>query len=166
MAYVPAGAQGVSVTFEDRDKNSSSVAFFAPAAVVAADITTFATTTLPTTLGALSDASIRRLTVTRTFENDAFVVPPESCDIERKGMFVWRAADRSTSKNEIPSIKNTLVIDGSNLLNIADPLVSAFIAMMVDTGLLDVYGLGNYRAQKLIETASAPRKIHRANSRG
>ena len=166
MAFVAAGTQAMNVTFEDRDLNPSTVSFFVPSAVVTADVNTFATTTLPTTLGALSDAYIRRITVTRSFENDTYVQPPESCDIERKGMFSWRAQDRTTSKNEIPSIKNTLVVDGSNILNIADPLVSAFLAMMVDAGLLDVYGLGNYRGVKIVGTASAPRKIHRASSKG
>lgn len=166
MAFVAAGTQAMNVTFEDRDLNTSVVSFFVPSAVVTADVNTFATGDLVTTLGGLSDAFIRRVTVTRSFENDTYVQPPESCDIERKGMFSWRASDRTTSKNEIPSIKNTLVIDGTNNLNIADPLVSAFIAMMVDAGLLDVYGLGNYRGVKITGTASAPRKIHRASSKG
>lgn len=166
MAYVPVGTQSITVTWEDRDGNQSPVQFFVPEAAVTEDVETFATGDLVTTVGPLSDASIRRITITQVFENDSFAVPVEASDVERKGVFVWQAEDRTTSKNEIPSIKNTLVLDGTNKLNTADALISAFIAMMVDTGLIDVYGMGNYRGIKLIGTKSAPQKIHRKSSKG
>jgi len=166
MAFVPAGVQAMNVTFEDRDKNTGTVAFFVPAAVITADVDTFATTTLPTILAPLSDAFIRRISIQRTWENDTYVQPVEAADVERKGVFVWSALDRTISKNEIPSIKNTLVLDGTNTINTTDAAIVAFIAMMVDTGLLDVYGLGNYRGIKLTGTKTAPRKIHRASSKG
>lgn len=166
MAYVPTGTTAINVTFEDRDKNPSIVSFFAPAAAVTADVESFARGTLATNLAALSNASIRRITITHTFENDAFVQPPEESDVERKGVFVWQASDRTTSKNEIPSINNTLVIDGTDTINTTAAAVSTFKAMMVDTGLWDVYGMGNYRGVKLIDYKSAPIKIHRASSKG
>jgi hypothetical protein len=166
MAFVPAGTQVISVTFEDRDVNQSTTQFFVPAAAVAADVATFARGTLVTNLAAISDASIRRVTIHQTYDNDSFVLPPETCDIERKGLFSWRASDRTRSKTEIPSIKNTLVLDKTNNILTSDPAVAAFIAMMVDTGLFDVYGMGNYRGVKLVDTITAPRKIHRGSNEG
>jgi hypothetical protein len=166
MAFVKAGTQVMTVTIEDRDQNTASASFYVPSAVVTADVDEFATTTLPTKLGALSDGYIRRITVTQTYENDTYTQPVEACDIERKGSFVWKAEDRSVSKNEIPSFKNTLVVDGTNIVDVANAAVSDFIAMVVDTGLLDVYGLGNSRGTKIVATASTPVKIHRKNSRG
>ena len=166
MAFPQTGTTIISVTFEDRDKNLSTVAFHAPSAAVLANVETFATSTLITNLTALSDAFIRRVTVHHTFENDTYVQPVEASDVERKGVFSWYADDRTVSKNEIPSIKNTLVLDGTNNLNTTDAAITTFIAMMVDTGLWDVYGMGNNRGVKLRGTKSAPHKIHRASSRG
>lgn len=166
MAFVATSTKSINVTFEDRDGNESIVSFFAPGAAVTADVETFATGTLITRLSALSNATIRRVTMTHTFENDAFAQPPEESDVERKGVWVWQANDRSTSKNEIPSLKNTLVIDGTDTINTVHADVVAFFNMMVDTGLWDVYGMGNYRGVKLIGTKSAPKKIHRASSKG
>lgn len=166
MAFVATGTQAINVTFEDRDGNQSTISFFVPGAAVTEDVETFATGTLITRLTALSDAFIRRVTMTHTFENDTYVQPVEACDIERKGVWVWKAEDRTTSKNEIPSIKNTLVLDGTNFINTTDAAVIAFKDMMVDDGLFDTYGMGNYRGIKLVDTKSAPEKIHRKSSKG
>lgn len=166
MAFVAAGAQSMAVTFEDRDTDQATVDFYVPAAAVTADVGTFATGTLITTLTALSNASIRRVTLTRTYENDAFVTPVEASDVQRKGVFSWVASDRTRSRNEIPSIKNELVLDGTEFLNSGDAAVQALINMVVDTGLIDVYGLGNYRGVKLVQMAGAPYKRHRASAKG
>lgn len=166
MAFVPTGTTVISVTFEDRDLNTSTVQFFVPAAAVTADVETFAIGTLVTNLAALSDAFIRRVNVSHTFENDTYVLPVEACDVERKGVFVWQATDRTTSKNEIPSVKNTLILDKTQNINTTDAAVVAFQDMMIDTGLFDVYGMGNYRGIKLIGTKSAPKKIHRESNKG
>lgn len=166
MAFVATGTKGINVTFEDRDGNQSVVSFFAPAAAITADVETFATTTLVANLAALSNAGIRRVTMTHTYENDAFAQPPEESDVERKGAFVWKALDRTTSKNEIPSFNNTLVLDGTDTINTTAAAVVTFIGMMVSTSLWDVYGMGNYRGIKLIGTKSAPKKIHRKSNDG
>lgn len=166
MAFVADGAQSMSVTFEDRDKNQSTVDFYVPAAVVSGDITTFVTGDLPTTLGALSNAGIRRVTVSKSWEQDTWVVPVEASDVQRKGVFPWLASDRSKSRNEIPSIKNELVIDGTDFILQSDAAVTAFVAMVVDAGLLDVYGLGNYRGVKITGLDGVPYKRHRKSTRG
>lgn len=166
MAFPATGAQSMAVTFEDRDTNQSTVDFYVPSAAITADVATFATGSLITTLTGLSNASIRRVTLSRTYENDAFVTPPEESDVQRKGVFSWVASDRTKSRNEIPSIKNTLVLDGTDFLNSGDPLVQALITMVVDEGLIDVYGLGNYRGVKIVQMSSAPYKRHRKSVKG
>ena len=166
MAYVPTGTTVISVTLEDRDGNQSPIQFHAPSAAVIEDVETFATGTLATNLLALSNATIRRISVHHTFENDAFAQPPEESDVERKGVFVWTAEDRTTSKSEIPSFKNTLVIDGTDTINTTNAAVIAFMDMMEDSGLFDVYGMGNYRGVKIVGIKSAPEKHHRASKKG
>lgn len=166
MAFVATSTKSMSLTLEDRDKNQSTITFHAPGAVVTADVETFALGTLATNIGALSNAGIRRISITHTYENDSFVQPPEESDVERKGVFVWVSDDRTTSKNEIPSLKNTLVLDGTDFINTTDSNVVTFMNMMIDSGLWDTYGLGNYRGIKLRGTKSAPKKIHRGSNEG
>lgn len=166
MAFVADGAQSMAVTFEDRDTNQSTVDFYVPEAAITADVAAFATTDLITTLAALSNASIRRVTLSRTYVNDAFVQPVEASDVQRKGVFTWLANDRTKSRNEIPSIKNELVIDGTDFINASDAGVAALIAMVVDAGLIDVYGLGNYRGVKIVQMSGPPYKRHRKSTRG
>lgn len=166
MPMVATGTTQINVTLEDRDKNTATVTFYAPAAALTEDVETFATGTLMTHLTALSNATVRRITINHTFENDSFAAPPEESDVERKGVFVWASQDRTTSKCEIPSFRSTLVIDGTETINTTDAAVVAFKAMMVDTGLFDTYGMGNYRGIKLVDYKSPPEKHHRASNKG
>ena len=155
-----------TLVLTDRDNNKAPVSFFAPAAVILGDLETFITGTLIPNVEALSDAVVTSYHIGRSAFDYAPAQAPETSDVERKGVFSFRVDGGGILTNQIPSIKNTLVVDGSNLLNPADAAVTTFIAMMTDTGLLDVYGMGNFRGDALLAQSSPPHKIHKKSNKG
>jgi len=156
-----------SITFVDRDLNPSTVTLYAPAALTYAQ----AQTMLDEVRGAmetLSDAVPSAWSLSKGAKDLALVVgsAPETSDVERKGVFQWRAANGALLKLEVPSIKNTYVIDGSNVIDPADADVTAFKDLMVNTTV----GAGNspvtYLGSDLIGSYGTAYKRHRASSKG
>lgn len=166
MAIVPSGAKRMNFTFEDRDKNRSTLTLYAPSAVVSDDAATWATTDGVALLQPLTDARIASISIIDEYVNDDLTVPVEASDVERKGLFSFDVEGAGVSSFRIPSFLNTKVIDGTNTINTADAAVQAFINGMIDAGLIDVYGLGNFRGDKLVALATAPRKVHRGSTKG
>lgn len=167
MAFAAVGTWGVTCTFRDRDGNKSRVQLYAPSTVALADITTWINGTLAPSMAALSDAVLDKVTASQDYEDAALVAstPVEACDIERKGVFVWRKANKRTSKTEIPSVKNTLVEDFTNLIPNTG-VVTTFIDWMTDTGLFDTVGMADRDGVQLTALASAAHKIHRQSAEG
>lgn len=90
--------------------------------------------------------------------------PPESSDVERKGVFVFTTDAGTYAKYEIPSIDPSLVVDGSNVLDRANPAVQAYITLM--TG--GVAGLGQpvTGAGIALDALFSAKKTHRGSSQG
>lgn len=166
MAIVSVGTKAINYTFEDRDGNTATLTLYAPADVITEDVETWATTTGAALVQALSDSQIRSVTIVQSYEEDTIVQPVEASDVERKGVWDFKVAGGGHSTFRVPSIKNTLVIDGTKFINRADAAVVAFEAAVIDTGLFDLYGLGNFRGDKLTALNNIPFKSHRGSQNG
>jgi hypothetical protein len=168
MALTLEPTWGVTVRFQDRDRNLSSTGFYLPSALAFEDAQT-AALAIATAMAALSDGIIVSVGLSASLYDAvaATALAPETADVERKGVFQFVGANRGIrTKVEIPSIKNSLVVDGSNVLLVSDPAVTGFIATFLDTGL----GAGNspVSAAGSDFTASdgTPHKIHRGSGKG
>lgn len=166
MAWVQETAKSVTYQFRDLDGNPGTLTLYAPNDVLQADIDLWAQGTGYTTVLALTNASIVGYTTSGAWRQDAPQAAIEASDVQRKGKFSMRVQGGGTSIFSVPSIKNELVVNGTNVLNPTDPAVVAMVNMLQDTGLFDVFGLGNYRGDKLITLARAPYKAHSASSEG
>lgn len=117
-----------------------------------------------TLIEAMSDAVLVGALLTIPFDVDpAPGVAAETSDVERKGVVTFQTSARTPAKYEIPSIRNTLVVDGTNILDANAAAVIAYIGLMVNgaSGVNPVSGAG----LDLIRLHSA-RKIHRGSRRG
>lgn len=167
MAVTQSPTYNVSISFIDRDKNRSNISFHVPVGdttvgALAADIEAG----LIPALQAISDAQINGWSIALTASERALISPPaESSDVERKGVFSFRASDGSVYTCQVPSIKNTLVIDETNIVNRADPLVGAFIDAITDPAVLQLGKPSTYLGADLVNFEKA-RKMHRGSSRG
>lgn len=167
MPLSAAGTATINYAFEDRDKNRSTLTLYAPSAAITENVETWATGAGATMLQALTDARIVEVSVIRNFrETDMATLAPETSDVERKGLFSFEVDGGGVSSFRIPSFLNSLVIDGTNTINTTAPAVVAFQNAMVDAGVFDLVGLGNFRGDKLIAPATPPRKVHRGSMKG
>lgn len=167
MAFTNDIAWSATATFQDRDRNNSTMSINLPAALTFAAAETAALAFF-NAAAATSDAVLYNYGLSKgATDYDLLVaLPPETSDVERKGVFQARAANGQIVKFEVPSIKNTLVVDGTNVILVADASVTAFIAAILDTGL----GAGNSAVTNagadLIANHGTPHKIHRKSSKG
>lgn len=166
MAFAQEGATRINFKFQDRDKNTATLTCYAPDAVLQEDVVTWATTVGGPTLQAVSDATIVTISIVQDFSDAAAAQAVEGSDVERKMRVTFPVAGSKPSVFSIPSVLNTKVIDGSNIINTADSAVIAVLAMFEDTGLFDTVGLGNYRGEPLLTHEVAPVKVHRKSDKG
>lgn len=132
MAFV-SEAWDITVVFRDRDRNTSVTGAFYANNLPFVDVEA-AASAFVAAIGALSDAPIVQYRITRAYRDDAAPQPPETSDVERKGYFFFRLADSRGTSISVPSIKNTLVVDNTNVINTSDPLVAAFVAAVQTSG--------------------------------
>lgn len=166
MAWVQETAKAITYSFVDLEGNPSTLTLYAPVSVIQEDIDIWAQGVGYTTVLALTNASIIGYTTSQSFRQDAPQAAVEASDVERKGKFPMRVSGGGVSTFSVPSIKNEKVVNGSNILNPADADVLAFQAMLVDTGIFDLVGLGNFRGDALVAPSRAPYKAHRSNPNG
>jgi len=164
MALTLSPVYDISVTFVDRDRNTSTMTLHAPGGLGIFDVETDLTTTIIPAIAACSDALVKSWTITRSAVDDlAASDAPEASDVERRGVFSFRAADGSSYTVGIPSFKNTMVIDRTNLINTGDAAVIAFVAAIV-TGGEDTAPTTYLGAD--ITILDHARKRHRGSPRG
>lgn len=164
MALTLAPAYDVSVTLVDRDRNTSTMTLHVDAAGDIADIETAITGTIIPAIAGVSDALVKSWSITRKAVDDtAASDAPETSDVERKGVFSFRGDNGQPYVISVPSFLNTKVIDRTNLINIADTQVAAFIAAIVTGGT----GAGptTYLGSDIVILDHA-RKMHRGSRAG
>lgn len=166
MALVSAPTYNVSVGFIDRDKNRSTVQFSVPTTVTVGALSSQLGDSLLPALAGISDAVIESWSITASAKDDgAAALAPESSDVERKGVFSFRADNGAAYVCSVPSIKNSLVIDETNVIDRAAAEVAAFITAVTDPGLLELGKPSTYLGADIIQLDKA-RKTHRGSSRG
>lgn len=165
MALEPYATYRVSVSLRDRDNNLSSVGFNYPSANTIGNVEAELTGTVIPAIQALSDAVVVGWSINYGAGDNVAPLAPETSDVERKGVFTFRADNGQIVKFEIPSIRNTLVVDGTNVLNPADAGVIAFISAMTAAGVDGLQAVSNVGGL-LLAQASPAKKMHRRSSKG
>lgn len=157
MALVPQ-AWKLNISFKDADNNPSSTSIHYPAVNPFADVDTAAGVAVGL-FQALSDAVVTGYSVERVYAQDATApIAPEISDVERKGYFSFRLDDSRLTSISVPSIKNSLVIDGTNKINRTDAAVLNFLNAV--TGIAtDSVGVG-------VGPVVKAEKRHRGSTKG
>lgn len=165
MALVPSDYRYLTITFQDRDNNKGSVEFRVDAAVDIADLYAAIPATFIPVVSALSDAVVVGWTISQRATETAPATAPEASDVERKGVFSFADADGRPVIASIPSVLNTLVVDGTNVLNASATAVADFIDLMTDgavLGTLQPVSTAGVDVTRFIKGV----KTHRKSSKG
>ena len=165
MAFVRRPVWGLNFTVKDRDSNTSTLGFFVDSVNTVLEMETAVADFYLPDLQALTDGSIVSWGLTSVWEDAAAALAPETSDVERKGVFSFRAANRAAFTMSVPSIKNSLVIDRTNLINPVDTAVSKFISDMLSSGLLALVRPRTYLGSDIASFEKAE-KHHRGSTRG
>lgn len=165
MALAQQPTYNVSLSLIDRDRNVSSMSVHIPTSSLIGAVETWVSGTLIPAVQGISDAVVKAWSISTSAVDDAAVaLAPEAADVERKGVFSFRAADGSAYVVNVPSILNTVVIDETNIIDKTDAAVIAFRDAMLNTsGLLITPS--TYLASDLIMLDKAV-KHHRGSSHG
>lgn len=135
MALVDSDLWIGTMLFRDKDNNTSSTSVQEDGALLyAAAAAAFATKA--GLMGALSDAELVSITISRKFNDPDLLVngAGANSDVERKGAFVFVDAQYKPVTISIPSLKYGLTVEGSNKINRADPAAAAFATAISATG--------------------------------
>lgn len=153
-----------TATIRDRERNTrQATAYrngFATLAEVEAFLAAFEAAIAALTNGYIVGGSISIPLVQTTIPAEP--LPPLGSDVQRKGTFVFRKADGTTAKFEVPSLDNTLVTPGGNIINPEAVPVAAYSAFMRNNAVLGAVGGDGIALTELLSA----RKTHRGDSRG
>lgn len=164
MALTLSPVYDIAITLIDLDWNSSSMSLHFPASEAIATVEAFVVSDVIPAIQGISNAVVKSWSITRSaIDNAAVADAPEESDVERKGVFSFRAADGSAYTIGVPSLINDVVIDRTNLINTGDTLVVAFLDAMITggTGALP----STYLASDIVRLDHA-RKTHRGSRGG
>lgn len=162
MALVDSGVWQVTATFVDNDNNRSPTSFNLPGASTYAEAYTDATAIIAAA-AALSNGAVAGFSITRGTYEDAldFGTLSEASEVERKGVFGFRGTNPAAkTRMEIPSLNSAFVVDGSNVLDVNNATVLAFINAVITAGAVTNTGV------VLTNVLPTPHKIHRGSSKG
>jgi len=165
MALVERSYQLLTIQMRDRDLNTSSVEMRFSALADLTDFLAAIPTVVVAALAGISDAVVVGWTLTRQAVDAAPALAAETSDVERKGVFSLLTDNGHTVTVSVPSIKNTLVIDRTNQINLADALVIAFTNILTGVTLLDTAFMVSNR-DEAVETVIKGEKTHRGSSKG
>jgi hypothetical protein len=163
MAILTSPVFKVSLSFRDLDKNVGSLTINVPVTTTIAEINT-AVAALRTVVDGLSDAAFIGYNISYSAVETEPATPPEGSDVERKGSFTFRDGAGYPTTLQVPSIRNSLVINETQNINRAAAEVIAFEAAMTSAVLLTGRPTSAHGAD-LVSTMRA-KKIHRGSSKG
>lgn len=135
MALVEQPYIVVTLSYRDNDNNTARSEYYIPSTnILSLAAATAVAVALIAIIQTLTDAVIEAYSIRfEAFETDGAVLDaPETSEVSRKGRFKFRTVARTTGVLEIPSIDNSLVVDGSNTISPLNPAVAAFIALVLD----------------------------------
>lgn len=165
MALTQRATYDVNLSLVDRDRNVSSLGVHIPTSSLIGAVETWVTGTLIPAVQGITNAVVKSWSITTSAVDDAAVaLAPEESDVERKGVFSFRAADGSAQLFSIPSLINDVVIDETNVIDKTDPLVIAFVDAILDTSV-SLITPSSYLGSNIVLLDKAVKK-HRGSSRG
>jgi len=166
MAFVQELATSITYTLRDWNGNKRQATVFAPDTVIGEDVNAWAIGAGLALVDGASNAVIDNITVTRVFTNDTPGTPPNTSNVERKGVWVSKVEGGGYNVLSIPSVDIALIQEGSDILLPSNAAVIAMSAALIDTGIFDTVGLGNYRGDALIALAELPYVRHAKSRKG
>lgn len=167
MALTQDSTARVSIFFVDRDNNKGVTSVWYGSDNTLANIVAEVEGTLIPALAGMSDAVIDGYTVNFGAVDPAVssADAPETSDVERKGSFVFKSDNGQIVSAQVPSIKNSLVVDGTNVINPTDALTIAYVDAMTTAGLDGLLPTTNIGAD-LASLERPGKKIHRKSTKG
>lgn len=165
MALTTEPTMSLTLTLMDRDRNNSTLGFYIANGGLLAVIETAITATIIPAVQAITDAVVIAWTLTTGARDHAPTLPGETSDVERKGVFSFRADNGASYVVAVPSFKNTMVIDETNVINRVDASVAAFIAMVLDGSILGIAHPVTYLNSDIVSLSKAVKK-HRGSGVG
>jgi hypothetical protein len=165
MALVTEPTMSVTISIMDRDRNISTLGFYIVNGGLLAVIEASVTGTMIPAIQAITDSVVVAWTITTGAKDHNPTLPGELSDVERKGVFSFRADNGASYVVAVPSFKNTMVIDETQIINKADAAVAAFIDMMLDGSVLGIAHPVTYLGSDLVNLTKAVKK-HRGSSDG
>ena len=167
MALVADTVARVALFYVDRDNNQASVSAYYGSDNTVANIIAEVEGVLAPAVSGMVDAVLTGYSINFGADDTAVssANAPETSDVERKGSFVFKAANGQIVSMQLPSVKNTLVVDGTNVINSADALTVAFVAAVTTAGVDGLQPTTNI-GEPVISLERPGRKIHRGSSKG
>lgn len=165
MALTERSYQTLTLNLRDRDLNNASVEMRFSALLDLTDFLLAIPTTVVAALAGISDAVVTSWTLTRQAVDPVAGLAAETSDVERKGVFSLLTDNGHTVVVSVPSIRNTMVIDRTNQINLADAAVIAFTNILTGVTLLDTAFMVSNR-DEAVETVIKGEKVHRGSSKG
>lgn len=163
MAFVGSGVVKVSMNFRDRDQNNSAFQYNVPNTLTFAEIEVGALA-ISAAASVLSDATFTGYSVSYTAGETTPALAIEGSDVERKGSFSFNDVGNRVSSLQLPSIKNSLVIDRTQEINQSDLGVIAFIDAFI-TGVLLTARPTSATGVDFVRCSRA-KKVHVKSSKG
>jgi hypothetical protein len=155
----------LTLSLLDRDRNIGTMSFSINNGGTLAIIEAAITGTIIPAVQAITDSVVIAYTLSTGAHDYAPADPVEASDVERKGVFSFRADNGASYVVAVPSIKNTMVIDRTNQINLADAAVIAFANMVTDGSILGIAHPVTYLGADIVGLVKAVKK-HRGSSVG
>lgn len=155
----------LSLSFKDRDHNIGQVQMYVARTVLLADIVDALDATIIGRISALSDATLVGYSLATGSVDNVPALAAETSDVERKGVFTFRGANNRPVTLQIPSIRNSLVVDRTNTILATDAAVAAFTGMMTDGAVLGAVRPITVTGSDVVTFVQALKR-HRASSKG
>lgn len=165
MPLVASPVWSVSVGFQDRDQNISATTVNYSSATSVTDLITEVEDVLIPALQGISNASVISYRISLGANDLDAPVAAEASDIERKAVFQFQAANGAKTKIEVPSVNNSLVVDGTNILDLSNPAVTAVRDAFIVAGA-DADQPTTSLGAVVTRMFGIPHKIHRGSSKG
>lgn len=165
MALTNDLTMSLTLTCMDRDRNTSTVGFNIANGGLLAVIELAITGTLIPAVQAIMDCVVVGWSLTTGARDYAAALPVESSDVERKGVFSFRAANGASFVVAVPSIKNTLVVDRTNQIDLTDSAVDTFVQTILNGTILGIAHPVTYLNSDVVSIEKAVKK-HRGSGVG
>lgn len=166
MAWVPSDTWNVGFTFVDNNGNMAGVGVYYSAeeglGFSNIEAVRMAAESLASDLQAISNASLVKMTISRSVINDAPQAAAPESEVERKlVMSLSTAKHPNVSRVEVPSPVFTIEIPGTDMVHRDEPLVAALINELTAGLLLPGNGPVTYYGADIIKVEDPIYVAHR-----